>query len=95
MNEAEIEEIIGSFVAAARRARESGFDGVEIFAAYHALIDQFWTPFSNRRADKWGGCLENRVRFSSEILSRIRKAVGEDFIIGLAINLEPEIPASL
>lgn len=95
MSEAEIEEIIASFVAAARRAKESGFDGVEIFAAYHALIDQFWTPFSNRRTDRWGGSLDNRVRFSAEILSRIRKSVGEDFIIGLAVNLDPEVKASL
>ena len=53
---------------AARRAKQSGFDGVELFAAYHALIDQFWTPFYNRRDDKWGGSLENRMRFSSEIM---------------------------
>src|SRR5207248_7857584 len=95
MSEAEIEEIVESFVQAARRAKESGFDGVEIFAAYHAIVDQFWTPFSNRRNDKWGGGLENRVRFSSEILRRIRKLAGDDFIIGLAINLDPEIKASL
>ena len=55
MTEAEIEEIIESFVQAARRAKESGFDGIEIFAAYNAIIDQFWTPFNNRRTDKWGG----------------------------------------
>jgi len=94
MSEAEIEEIIESFVQAARRAKESGFDGVEIFAAYHAIVDQFWTPFSNRRDDRWGGSLENRVRFSSEILQRIRKMAGEDFIIGLAVNLHPEAPVS-
>jgi len=96
MSEAEIEEIIESFVQAARRAKESGFDGVELFAAYHAIIDQFWMPFSNRRDDKWGaGSLENRTRFSSEIMRRIRRMAGEDFIIGLAINLHPEVPVSL
>lgn len=95
MREAEIEEIIASFVEAARRARESGFDGVELFAAYHALIDQFWTPFSNRREDRWGGSLENRCRFSSEIMRRIRKMAGDDFIIGLAVNMEPSVKASL
>ena len=61
MSEAEIEEIIESFVQAARRAKESGFDGVEIFAAYHAIVDQFWTPFSNRRTDKWGGNIPDRL----------------------------------
>jgi 2,4-dienoyl-CoA reductase-like NADH-dependent reductase (Old Yellow Enzyme family)/thioredoxin reductase len=95
MNEAEIEEIIAAFVSAARRAKESGFDGVELFATYHALIDQFWTPFSNRRDDKWGGSLENRCRFSSEIMRRIRRLAGEHFIIGLAVNMDPKIKASL
>jgi 2,4-dienoyl-CoA reductase-like NADH-dependent reductase (Old Yellow Enzyme family)/thioredoxin reductase len=95
MSEAEIEEAIESFVAAARRARDAGFQGVELFAAYNALIDQFWTPFNNRRDDRWGGSLENRCRFAAEIAARIRKMAGEDFIIGLAINLHPEVEASL
>ena len=70
MTEAEIDELIDAFVRAAGRARASGFDGVELFAAYHALIDQFWTPWSNRRTDRWGGSLENRVRFSATLLER-------------------------
>ncbi len=96
MSESEIEEIIESFVQAARRAKESGFDGIELFAAYNAIIDQFWTPFNNRRDDKWGnGSLENRTRFSTEIMRRIRKMAGEDFIIGLAINMQPDVKPSL
>lgn len=95
MSEAEIEEVIEGYVQAARRAREAGFDGIELFAAYHALIDQFWTPFSNRRDDRWGGRLENRARFGAEIMRRIRAMAGENFIIGLAISLQPEIVASL
>ncbi|MCH8926252.1 MAG: oxidoreductase, partial [Proteobacteria bacterium] len=95
MTEAEIEEIIEAFAQAARRAWESGFDGVEIFAAYHALIDQFWTPWSNRRDDRWGGSLENRMRFSTEIIGRIRKLVGEDFIIGLAVSMDEDASAAL
>ena len=77
MNEAEIEEIIEGFVEAARRAKESGFDGIELFAAYNAIIDQFWLPWSNRRTDQWGGSLENRLRFGAEIMRRIRAAVGD------------------
>jgi 2,4-dienoyl-CoA reductase-like NADH-dependent reductase (Old Yellow Enzyme family)/thioredoxin reductase len=92
---AEIHELIEGFVAAARRARAGGFDGVEIFAAYHALVDQFWTPWSNRRADEWGGAFENRMRFSSEILTRIREECGEDFIIGLAVSIDTDSPATL
>ncbi|PZF75141.1 oxidoreductase [Aestuariivirga litoralis] len=89
MTEAEIEEIIESFVQAARRAKEAGFDGIELFAAYNAIIDQFWLPFNNRRDDRWGGSFENRMRFSRTIMERIRKMAGEDFIIGLAVNMDP------
>lgn len=89
MSEAEIEEIIESFVQAARRAKEAGFDGIELFAAYNAIIDQFWLPFNNRRDDRWGGSFENRMRFSRTIMERIRKMAGEDFIIGLAVNMDP------
>ena len=95
MSEAEIEEAIEGFVQAGRRARDAGFDGVELFAAYHALIDQFWTPSSNRRDDRWGGSLENRVRFGAEIMRRIRAMAGEDFIVGLAVNLHPQVEAAL
>ena len=95
VTEAEIEQLLDGFVRAASRARASGFDGVELFAAYHALIDQFWTPWSNRRTDRWGGSLENRVRFSRTLLERIRTACGDDFIIGLAVNADPASPASL
>ncbi|MGB0505013.1 MAG: FAD-dependent oxidoreductase [Pikeienuella sp.] len=95
MTEREIEEIIESFVQAARRAQDAGFDGVELFAAYHAIIDQFWLPWSNRRDDKWGGSLENRLRFSAEIMRRIRKMAGDDFIIGLAVSMDPSAEVSL
>ena len=94
MTESEIEEIIEGFVQAARRAKESGFDGIELFAAYNAIIDQFWLPFNNRRDDKWGGAFENRMRFSRTIMERIRKLAGDDFIIGLAVNMDPAAPVS-
>jgi 2,4-dienoyl-CoA reductase-like NADH-dependent reductase (Old Yellow Enzyme family)/thioredoxin reductase len=95
MSEAEIEAVIEGFAEAARRAHAAGFDGVELFAAYHALIDQFWTPWSNRRGDRWGGSFANRMRFSSTIIERIRARAGQDFIIGLAVSLHPAIEASL
>jgi len=95
MTEREIEETIEAFVQAARRCREAGFDGVEVWAAYHSLLDQFWTPWSNRRDDRWGGSVENRTRLSREIMTRIRKACGDDFIVGLAINDEPGVEIAL
>jgi 2,4-dienoyl-CoA reductase-like NADH-dependent reductase (Old Yellow Enzyme family) len=55
MTEAEIEELIAAFVGAARRDRESGFDGTDLFAGYNCLIDQFWSPLTNKRDDRWGG----------------------------------------
>lgn len=95
MSADEIEETTACFVAAAQRCQKAGFDGVEVWAAYHGLIDQFWTPMSNARTDHWGGCPENRTRFSREILRRIRTACGDDFIIGLAISDEPDVQAAL
>lgn len=95
MSVAEITEIIDAFVRAAVRAQSSGFDGVEVFAAYHALVDQFWTPWSNRRTDDWGGSFENRMRLSASVLAGIRSACGEDFIVGLAVNVDPESAPSL
>ena len=95
MSEAEIEELIEAFVQAAVRARACGFDGVELFGPYNSLIEQFWLPWTNRRDDRWGGSLENRVRFSTEIASRIRKATGEEFIIGLAASVDPSVKVAM
>jgi 2,4-dienoyl-CoA reductase-like NADH-dependent reductase (Old Yellow Enzyme family)/thioredoxin reductase len=95
MNEAEIEETIEGFVQAARRCNDAGFDGVEVWAAYHGMVDQFWTPWSNQRTDRWGGSLVNRTRFSREIITRIRKLCGEDFIVGIAVNDEPDFEVAL
>ena len=95
MSEVEIEEIIESFVAAARRDSDAGFDGVEVYAAYNCLTDQFWSPITNKRTDKWGGSLENRLRFAVEVLSRIRKMAGDDFIIGMTVSGAEPVPGGL
>ena len=86
MSQVEIEELLDAHVAAALRSKQSGFQGVEVWAAYHSLLDQFWTPWSNQRSDQWGGSLTNRTRFSRLLIERIRRACGEDFIIGLAVS---------
>ncbi len=95
MTGAEVEELLDAHVAAAIRSKASGFQGVEVWAAYHSLIDQFWTPWSNQRTDPWGGSLENRTRFSRTLIARIRKACGDDFIIGLAISYSPAFTVTL
>ena len=86
MSEAEIQELLEAHLAAAIRAKASGFQGVEVWAAYNSLIDQFWLPWTNRRDDQWGGSLHNRTRFSRILIENIRRACGDDFIIGLAIS---------
>ena len=68
MSEDEILETIKAFGEATRRAIEAGFDGVELHGANTYLIQQFFSPHSNRREDQWGGSLENRYRFIDEVL---------------------------
>ncbi|HEV8674062.1 MAG TPA: FAD-dependent oxidoreductase [Methylomirabilota bacterium] len=86
LTEAEIAEIVAGYAAAARRAQEAGADGVDLVAYANHLPDQFWSPLSNRRTDRYGGSLENRMRFSLEMLEAIRRAVGPSFIVGLRIT---------
>ena len=95
ITEAEIEELIEGFVEAARRDFDAGFDGVDIFAGYNCLVDQFWSPITNKRDDQWGGSLENRLRFAVEVCSRIRKRVGEDFIVGMTVSGAEPYPGGL
>jgi 2,4-dienoyl-CoA reductase-like NADH-dependent reductase (Old Yellow Enzyme family) len=86
VTETEIEELTEAHIAAAVRCHKAGFQGVEVWAAYHSLLDQFWTPWSNTRTDQWGGSVENRTRLSRRIIEGIRKTCGPDFIIGLAVS---------
>ncbi len=95
VTEPEIEELIDAFVQTARRDKEAGFDGVDLFAGYNCLIDQFWSPITNRRADRWGGALENRLRFAVQICEGIRKVAGDDFIIGMTISGAEPYPGGL
>lgn len=80
LTEEGIERIIQCFAAAARRAREAGFDAVELHAAHGFLISQFLSPLANHRNDRWGGSLENRARFLMETLARIRKQTGNGIL---------------
>lgn len=89
MTESEIEQIVESFASAAKRAMQAGFDGCELMAAYNALIEQFWSAVTNKRQDQYGGSFEGRMRFSHEVLTRIREETGPDFIIGVAISIDP------
>jgi 2,4-dienoyl-CoA reductase-like NADH-dependent reductase (Old Yellow Enzyme family)/thioredoxin reductase len=79
----EIRRIAQDFAAAARRVQAAGMDGIEISAAHQHLIDQFWSPRTNKRTDEYGGSLQNRLRFGVEVLTAVREAVGRDFCVGL------------
>ncbi|MEZ9629286.1 NADH:flavin oxidoreductase [Vibrio breoganii] len=81
MSKDEINLIVDAFAEASLRAKKSGFDGVEIHAAHTYLINQFLSPYYNRRDDEYGGSLENRMRFLVEIYEKTRDLVGEDFPI--------------
>jgi len=81
MTEEEIEDTISDFAAAAVRAREAGFDAVQLHGAHGYLMSQFLSPSLNIRTDKWGGSLENRSRFHLEVIHRIRRAVGDDYTL--------------
>ena len=79
MPDEEIESIIDDFAAASVRAREAGFDAVQLHGAHGYLMSQIASPLYNRRQDRWGGSAENRRRFHVEVVRRIRKAIGDDF----------------
>ena len=86
LEDAEIQSTIRAFADAARRAREAGFDAVEIHGAHAYLIDQFISPASNRRTDAFGGCLENRARFLLQVLQAVQQATGPDFPVWVRMN---------
>ena len=82
----EVEELVQKFVTSAKITKEAGFSGVQIHAAHGYLISQFLSPHDNRRTDKYGGSLENRMRFLKEIYLGMREELGKNFTIGIKIN---------
>ena len=90
MTDAEIEGIIADFVAAGIRVREAGFDAVQLHGAHGYLMSQFASPLFNHRTDRWGSSPENRRRFHLEIISRLRKALGDDYPILIKFGVQDE-----
>ncbi|REE04220.1 NADH:flavin oxidoreductase [Citricoccus muralis] len=86
LNAEEIGEVISSFAAAAVRARDAGFDGVEIHGANGYLVDAFLTDYLNERTDGYGGSPMARTRLAREIIEAVRAAVGNDFVVGIRIS---------
>jgi len=88
----EIPALVDTFAAAAERAQDVGFDGVQIHAAHGYLLGQFLTPHTNRRNDEYGGSLDNRMRLLREVFRAIRARVGDDFPILLKMNGTDMLP---
>ena len=82
----DIQGVVEAFGQSARRAKEAGFDGLQIHAAHGYLLSQFLSPYFNKRTDVYGGSLENRARILREVLRRVREAVGEDFPVLIKMN---------
>src|SRR5688572_21661109 len=90
----DIERIVADYASAAARMKEAGLDGME-FEAYGHLMDGFWSPATNHRADEYGGSLDNRLRFTWRVIDAVRKAAGEDFIVGIRMVADEDFSAGL
>ncbi len=88
----EIEDIVKAFGEGARRAREAGFDGVQIHGAHGYLVNQFLSPLTNRRTDSYGGSLENRLRFLREVYQAIREQVGDSCPVAIKLTASDNLP---
>lgn len=86
MTAEDINRLTKEFARAAERAVKAGFDAVEIHAAHGYLLNQFYSPLTNKRTDEYGGSLENRIRFQLEVVKAVRAAVGEDFPLLLRLG---------
>lgn len=95
LDEEDIHVLIQAFGQAARRAKEAGFDVIEIHGAHGYLIAQFMSPLFNRREDSFGGSYENRMRFALEVLRATRKAAGEDMALFFRISSQEFLPGGI
>ncbi len=91
----EIERIILQYGEFARRVKQLGFDALEVHGSHGYLIAEFLSPYSNARKDRYGGSLENRTRFASQVVKEVRKNVGADFPIFFRIPGEEHVPGGL
>ncbi len=91
----EITLLIQAHGQAARRAREAGFDGVQIHGAHGYLIGQFLSPFANRRTDEWGGDLEGRMRFLRAICQDVQEQVGPDYPVLIKLGMMDGVEGGL
>ncbi len=95
MRQEDIKDTVQAYAHAALRAKEAGFDLIELHGATGYLLSQFISPRTNKRTDEYGGSLENRLRFPLEIIKAIREKAGEDFPIGYRFMAEEWLPQGL
>ena len=84
----EVRELIGQFIDGAVRVQKAGCDGVELHCAHGYLLQQFLSPYTNKRTDEYGGSFENRLRMVCEIIAGIRAKCGPDFPVGVRLSVE-------
>jgi 2,4-dienoyl-CoA reductase-like NADH-dependent reductase (Old Yellow Enzyme family) len=95
LSRGQISEIVQGFAAAAGRAKEAGFDAVQLHGAHGYLISQFLSPETNKREDEYGGPIENRARFCYEVYEAVRAEVGPDYPVFIKINSEDGVAGGL
>ncbi|APE42167.1 NADPH-dependent 2,4-dienoyl-CoA reductase [Sulfitobacter alexandrii] len=92
LDEEGIEKQIGDIAACAARAKEAGYDGVEVMGSEGYFLNQFLVTHTNKRTDRWGGSYENRMRLPIEVVKRVREAVGPDFILIYRLSMIDLVP---
>lgn len=95
ITEEEIRGLVDKFAQAARRAKEAGFDAVELHMAHGYILNQFMSPYANKRTDGYGGSVEGRARFAKEVVEAVRQAVGPDFPVTAKINATDRVSGGL
>ena len=91
----EISKLIEAYALAAGRAKEAGFDAVQLHGAHGYLINQFISPFVNQRTDQWGGDFEGRTRFLREVVQAVRREVGSDYPVFIKFGVEDGLKGGL
>jgi 2,4-dienoyl-CoA reductase-like NADH-dependent reductase (Old Yellow Enzyme family) len=91
----EIDDIIEAYAEGIRRAREAGFDGVQLHAAHGWLLSSFLSPYTNNREDQYGGSTQNRARIITDIFKRAKKKAGQDYPILIKMNTTDFLPKGL
>lgn len=94
LSHGDIQELVARYARAARRAREAGYDIIEVISSAGYLINQFLSPLTNRRSDGYGGSPENRMRFGLEVMAAIRKEAGDDAVLSVRLGGNDFVPGS-